>query len=757
MFSRVAFLSAFLAVSIFAGKVQLLPALPNGANSVAMQLDAAGNIYLAGSYTPDSKVRLSETSGFVAKLSPDGSKVLYFTPLAGNTVDAATVLAIGSDGSAYIGGNTNSSDFPVTPGAMLTSYAGGGAPYGFLVKVNPAGSIVYATYIGVQQTRMQITGIALDSAGEVFLTGLGGPGNPPANARVFVLKLDTGLTKILLSNYGYGGGLIALDSQGNIYLAGSALPNLPFLSGAAVPDALPPFAAGAFQPMHDATFCFFLNQGPGGGGGAVPCSYQYVAKLDATGKLIWGTYVTGTYGAIAGGMAVDSTGNVIVAGTTNSDDYPVTAGAFQTAYAAGAPPFPVAPGNSFSSPPPGTGYVTKVNATGTGLIWSTYFGGSYSDSITAMAVSSTGEIFISGIADSNDLPALAGTPDGCRPQPNQVLGFVTRLAADATTAGPSQLVTDAPHCTYFACGALAYNTVPNYQTGWPVVLRPDGTALLAGTNGAVASVDFSSSSRLTCVIDPADNVQLRTVTPGQVLSIFGTDLAPSKPSTPPTGVGASSDNFGVSFNGIPAPILYSSAQQINVQVPFEISGQTSVQMKVVDQQDRLPLSETLTLGVAERQPAIFLSPTVFTDLIPSYTVTCVAQATIGLRAEALNADGSLNDCNNPAIAGTTVTLYVDGLGQVTPALTTGAIAPSPAVAITPGVDLLVPGSSSPTVTTLSVPGSISGVAQVQLQLPTGLAAGAYQFVPSVAGMVMRERLVIVWVRPNFRLGGPVLN
>jgi uncharacterized protein (TIGR03437 family) len=447
-------------------------------------------------------------------------------------------------------------------------------------------------------------------------------------------------------------------------------------------------------------------------------------------------------------MAVDGAGNVIVAGTTNSDDYPVTAGAFQSAYAAGAPPFPVAPGSTFSAPPPATGYVTKVNSTGTGLIWSTYFGGSYTDTITAMAVGSTGEIFISGIANSTDLPALAGTPDGCRPAANQVLGFVASLAPDATTAGPVELVTNAPHCTYFACTNLAYNTVPNYQMGWPVVLRPDGTALVAGTNGALAAVDFSSSSRLACVVDPADSVQLRTVAPGQVLSIFGTDLAPAAPFIPAGGVTASTANLGVSFNGIPAPILYSSAQQINVQVPFEISGQTSVQMKVVGQQNPLPLSESLTLGVAERQPAIFLSPTAIAGPFAGYVALCGGPITIGEPAEAVNADGTLNGCSNPAVAGSTVTLFVDGLGQVTPALTTGTITQSPAMAITPGVGFAVPGSSPLSVTTLCVPGSITGVAQVQVQLPKGLAAGAYQLVPSVGGVVMRERLVIVWVRSN---------
>ena len=72
---------------------------------------------------------------------------------------------------------------------------------------------------------------------------------------------------------------------------------------------------------------------------------------------------------------------------------------------------------------------------------------------------------------------------------------------------------------YFACSTLLYDVVPEYPSGWPLVLRSDGTALLAGTNGTVAAADFSSSSRLSCVVDPADYVQLSTVAPGQLLTL----------------------------------------------------------------------------------------------------------------------------------------------------------------------------------------------------------------------------------------------
>ena len=707
-----------------------------------MQLDAAGNIYVVGSFVPASK---NATSAFVAKLSADGSQVLYFTVLAGSFNDAATALALGSDGSAYVAGNTGSYDFPVTSGALQSNFNGSPGPQGFLVKVSPAGSTVYSTFIS-GSAATQITGIAMDGAGDVFLTGNGGPGysstaGPPL--RGFVLELNAGLSKVLLSVYGYGGGLIALDRQANIYLAGSAQAIATFTTGV----VLPPLPSGGFQTTHDAHFCFTFGSGPGGVGGSVSCNYQYVAKLNAAGTLLWATYVTGTYGAIPTGMAVDSTGNVIVAGTTNSDDYPVTPGAFQTAYSAAAAPLPLAPGNTYSAPPPATGYVTKVNATGTGLIWSTYFGGSNTDQITGMAVGPTGEIFVAGQAYSSDLPALAGTPDICRPSANQLLGFVTRLAPDGTTAGPSQLVQGAAACLYFSCTTLLYDDYPNYQAGPALALRSNGTVLFGGVNGTLASIDFSSSSRLSCVADPADNVQLRTVAPGQLLTLYGTDLAPAAPFIPAGGVAASSATFGVSFNGIPAPILYSSGQQINVQVPYEIAGQSTVEMQVTDQKTPLPLSESLTLGVAERQPAVFVTQAASQSLYPGYTV-CGGVMVFGAAAVALNVDGTLNDCSNPAIAGSVVTVFVDGLGPVTPALSTGAIASAPPVALTPGVTVSDAGLGPITSTTLSSPGAITGVAQLQLQLPKGLAPGPYQVAPMLGGTLLRVRLILIWTRPD---------
>ena len=741
--SRILALFIFLtAVGPLGASVQLLATLPNGASPTATQLDSAGNIYVAGSFVPTSK---NFFSAFVAKLSADGSQVLYFTVLSGSANDVAAALAVGPDGSAYVGGSTVSPDFPVTAGALDATSSGGNQ--GFLAKVNPAGSLVYSTFIN---GATEVTGIVLDGAGDIFLTGLGTLTGSSTNiqpARGFVIEVNAGLNKVLLSANGYGGGLIALDSQGNIYVTGAAQPEVAFTTVQTF--TLPMLSAGAFQPTHDARFCFVAeNPGPNPSI-AMTCLYQYVAKLNSTGALEWATYVTGSWGAIAGGMAVDSAGNVIVAGTTYSDDYPVTPGAFQMAYAAAAPFLPAPPGSMSSSPPAATGYISKINASGTGLIWSTYFGGSYSDQITGLAVGANGEIFVSGHSDSGDLPGLAATPDGCRPTANQELAFVARVAQDGTTAGPTELLQGAPDCLYFSCGSLVYNDLTDYP-GYPargaLALGSNGTLVFADTDGNLASIDFSSSSRLSCVVDPADYAQLRTVAPGQLLTLFGTDLAPETPFIPAAGVAASTANFGVFFNGIPAPILYSGAQQINVQVPYEIAGQSSVEMQVVDNQVALPVSETVTLGVAAREPAVFLTPAALESLYPASTV-CGGVVVFGVAALALNTDGTLNDCSNPAIAGSVVTLFVDGLGPVMPALATGAIAAAPAVALTPGV-VGVDNNGDIGSSTLSLPGAITGVAQWQLQLSTGLPAGPYDVAPFLGGVPLRERLILIWVRPD---------
>jgi uncharacterized protein (TIGR03437 family) len=146
-------------------------------------------------------------------------------------------------------------------------------------------------------------------------------------------------------------------------------------------------------------------------------------------------------------------------------------------------------------------------------------------------------------------------------------------------------------------------------------------------------------------------------------------------------------------------------------------------------------------------PAVFLTAAASGSLFPGYTL-CNGAMALGASAVALNADGSLNDCTNPTPAGSPVTILIDGLGPVTPALASGTIAAAPRVFLTPGVAVLDPDLGPIPSTTSSVPGAIAGVAQVRFQLPKGLAPGPYAVTPTLAGTPLRERLILIWTRPD---------
>src|ERR1700677_2028501 len=113
--------------------------LANFPNSMvyAVQTDATGNIYVAG-----FQGNLAKANPFVAKLSPTG-QTLYSTTLAGSNFGIAWAIAVDTSGAAYVFGNTNSPDFPVTAGALQTTMQG--SSQGFVTKLDPTGKIVYST------------------------------------------------------------------------------------------------------------------------------------------------------------------------------------------------------------------------------------------------------------------------------------------------------------------------------------------------------------------------------------------------------------------------------------------------------------------------------------------------------------------------------------------------------------------------------------------------------------------------------------
>jgi len=715
---RLLILAMVAASQAFASGVQILPALPNGATAQAVQVDSSGNLYVAGS--------TSSGHAFVAKLTAGAAQTVWFTDLAGSKSEFANMLALGPGGSVFAAGITQSTNFPATQGALQTTGPPGSA---FAAEFDSDGNIIYATYLPIDNC----AAIAADSAGHLLLTGtlaygqsftatpgagMGAPlptGIPYTTS--YLLEVDPSGVKTDLAIIGFDGSQIAFDSQGYIYAVG------------ALPGQLVPTTPGAFQSTVTVNVCATSQISF-----PLPCPYQNIAKIDPTGgNVIYSTYLDGSWGATPSGLAVDSAGNVIVAGTTGSPDYPTTPGAYQPEFF-GSPAKQSLPPASTESPP-SAGYVTKLNATGTALIWSTYFAGSgaktssftVGDILTGMAIDSGGNILISGFAYSPDLPGLWNTPVASRPTipppagPLNPVGFVGRLSAGGSTIAPTQIVSGLPF----------YEPQPVQA----IAIAADGSAVLAAS--PLLDVSLGALGRVEAICDPADEAKVDNVAPGQLLTLYGPYLAPAN----------SSNGVAITFNGLAAPILYASGDQINLQVPYEIAGQTQVTMQVSSQSVTPAVSESYILGVVARQPAAFVSEASFADTFFD-AATCNGQTVAGVEALALNADGSVNSCTNPAAPESTVMVFLDGMGVTAPAQATGAISAG-AAAITPSAALVPPsdGSLPKPLPTQTVAGLIADVVGVQVPAPASSSALQLELVDS-QGLTysVRGPGVIIWVR-----------
>src|ERR1022692_4291600 len=306
--------------------------------------------------------------------------LVYSTYLGGSGDDIGQGIALDSSGNAYVTGYTSSTDFPTTSGAFQTSCGrgcGSAHPDAFVTMLNPSGSaLVYSTYLGGSSSDYG-NGIALDSSGNAYVTGQTGSANFPTtpgafqtscgggcgSPDAFVTMLNPSGSALVYSTYlggsssDYGNG-IAVDSSGNAYVTGVT-------NSTDFPTMNP------LQPTY------------GGGGDA------FVAQLNPTGSaLVYSTYLGGSGDDFAYDTAVDSSGNAFVTGITFSTNFP-TMNPLQPTYG----------GN-------GDAFVTKFNPTGSGLIYSTYLGGSGEDSSNGIAVDSSGNAYVTGGTSSPNFPTM---------------------------------------------------------------------------------------------------------------------------------------------------------------------------------------------------------------------------------------------------------------------------------------------------------------------------------------------------------------
>jgi hypothetical protein len=418
-----------------------------GTKSIAV--DATGHAYIAGrteslDFPTQNPLQPghggSFSDGFVAKLDPSGTALVYSTYLGGGSVDECTAIALDTVGNVYVSGSTASQDFPTTPGAFQGTHAGGSRNV-FVAKLNAAGSnLVFSTYLGGGQFD-HAHDIAVDALGAVYVTGETRSADFPTlnplqpdlagGLEAFVTKLAPDGQALVFSTFLGGtatdrGQGIAVDSDGAVYVAGytrsddfptvNALqPTLGGESDAFVAKLTPDGAA--------LEYCTYLggsgNEASDGGSHVVVDQGQAIvltstfsddfptvnalqpasagdrdvalAKLAADGgSLIFSTYLGGPGEEEAHGLALDNQGNIIIAGFANAG-FPMVNAIQEDVVGAG-----------------GDAFVSILTGDGSILLFSTFLGGSDAGFARSVAVDPQGRIYVTGVTRSRDFPTTAG-------------------------------------------------------------------------------------------------------------------------------------------------------------------------------------------------------------------------------------------------------------------------------------------------------------------------------------------------------------
>ncbi len=343
-------------------------------SGTGVAVDVSGNAYVCG-FTgggfPTSGGAYQTVFGgsddaFITKLNSTGTAVIYSTYLGGATGDRAYDIAVNSSGNAFVTGYAGAG-FPVTAGAAQTTFGGG--LDAFVAKLNSAGNgLVYSTYIGGSDNE-DAAALALDASGNAYIIADTMSSDYPTTTGAYqtfngdlgetglgdlgVTKLNSTGTAFVYSTYvgGFGydhGAGIAVDSSGNAYLTG--------YSEGSMPTTL-----GSWAPINLGILDTFFT------------------KLNSTGTaLVYSSYLGGLSIAEAEDIAVDASGNAYVTGVTNGG-IPTTLGAYKLLYSGGNDAF-----------------VTKMNAAGNALVYSTYLGGIKMDDGESLAIDSSGNAYIGG-------------------------------------------------------------------------------------------------------------------------------------------------------------------------------------------------------------------------------------------------------------------------------------------------------------------------------------------------------------------------
>ena len=576
----------------------------------------------------------------------------------------------------------------------------------FVIKLDPAGNVLFATYFGGNGSQTVASAICVDASGNVYLGGttfpntVSQPDTFPVTAGAaftnvadgfgFVAKLNSSGTALVYSTLLPVSPpalampqaiALAIDTAGEAYIATTTAGALPF-----------PTTPGAYQPA--------------------PPSHPYgsgvVAKLNASGSaMLYATYLSGNGLSVPQGIAIDAAGDAFVVGFTQAADFPVTPGAFQTGY------FPSAEYMEF---------VTKLNPQGTGLVYSTFLGATrnYASEVKVDAQGGAYVLAQGGAELSSGGYLSHLSADGSALIYSTYLPTTNKFDLDLDSAGSAFVAGAAGYALLAASpGAFQSGFEGSLANAYAAKFTPDGesagatyagplqtgaTPLIAvAPNGAIVLAEqtsvFSIYPWLT--VQNAASGEAGTVAPGEIVTLRGYGIGPA---TAAVAAGqAPVDQLGgtqVTFGGIAAPVFSAQSQQVTVQVPWEIAGQTSTEV-VVTYNGGPPAGASASVPVV------------------------VATAAPGIFAVA-NSDGTLNSPSNPAKVSGFITIYGTGGGVTNPLGITGGLWPITAslATLTLPVSVSIGGTNAIVLYAGSAPTLESGYFQINVSLPSGPQASS---------------------------------